>query len=327
MAYPDSEIKTKDSYDLEEILADGFEIIRMYNEEVERPFRDMFTRTVTERQFMSDRPGDMVWPEIGEGEHPVTDSLGERSDITMFVKEYALALDWNRQYVERNGRDRLVREIRELVEGYDKREHKLIFDALKNSAADGSGLWFDPPDRGSYDFSDTHDHTFTSTSDLFGNPWADQSYDTTAAQTATKHVRVAANHLRHHGKRPRICLMSSQFAERFKDELAWEANYHFPMATGLRENGLSDDARVDDVNLVQTPWLNDAGGGSYTFYIVSDDDPIAFNEEVSPTLARNEQGVPLNRANDLFNAHGYARVGLRTVDPLSVVKVTADSVA
>lgn len=321
-----TEVKTKDSYDLTTVLMDGFNTFDVYEEDVEKPFREMFTYSESERVFQTDNYGDMPWDEIAEGEHMGTGSTDDYERY-MTVAEFGRALSWNRQYVERHTREELNRDFQQLVEGYDQMEHDKIMTQLFNSAADGSEIWFDPPDKGSYSFTKTHDHTFGTTDELFTDAFADSSYSAGTAHTPTRHIRVAANHLRHHQKDPQIALVSSQFAERFKDEVAWDASYHFPMANGIRENGLSSDASVDGVNLVQTPWLNDSGGSTYQFYVIADDEPVARNEEVAPTLAANQSGAPLNRADQIFNSHGYARFGLATADPLSVVSVTADNLA
>lgn len=328
MAPRHTQIRTKDNYELTDVLMDGFNTFDVYNDDVDKPFREMFTRSVSERVFQTDRYGKMPWDEIAEGEHMGTGST-EDFEQFMSVAEYGRALGWNRQYIERHTREELNRDFTKLAEGYDEMEHDMILAQLFSAAADGSELWFQPPDKGSYGFTKTHNHTFGSTDALFAeDEFTDQSYAAGAAHTPTKHIRVAANHLKHHQKSPRLALVSSQFAEQFKDEIAWEADYYFPMASDIRERGLSDDAMVDGVRLMETPWLNDLEtADQYQFYVVSDDDPIARNEEVAPTLAANESGAPLNRADQIFNAHGYARFGLAVEDPLSVVSVTADNLA
>lgn len=323
----ETEVKTKDGYDMTTLLMDGMETFEVYNEEAERPFREMFTHSVTSSSFQTDPYGDMEWDKIGEGEHLGTGTI-DRYRQYMTVEEFGRALSWNRRYVEENGREELAAEFTELVEGYDKKEHNVIQQALFNAAADGSELWFDPPDKGAYSFSRSHDHTFTSTDELFYSD--DYGTDSTSgnAHTPTQHIRRANAHLRHHDKDPQVAMVSSQFKEEFVDEVSWEADYHFPMANGLREQDLHDsNARVDGTVLMETPWLNDIGSSGYQFYVVADDDPIAFNEDAPVQLTRGEEGAPLTGPYQLFDAWGYARFGVKVTDPLSVVSVTADNLA
>lgn len=323
-----TQILTKDSYDLTQIMMDGFEVFRFYNDEVEKPFREMFTQSVSDRVFSTDFYADMEWDEIAEGEHLGTGD-GERFNRTMLVKEFGRALGWNRQHVERHSREELVERIEALVSGFDDMEHNAISQVLFNSAADGSELWFKPPSKGSYSFTRMHNHTFGGTDALFANDdFSEGSAGT--AHTAVEHIQQANAHLKHHKKTPAICLMSSQFKRKIVNEMSWDADYHFPEANGLRGTDLEQvNVRIDGIPLVETPWLNDLGtpDGEYTFYVVSSDNPVARNAEVEPEFVRDSTGAPLIRPDQLFTAHGYARTGYATRDPLSVVNVTADILA
>lgn len=323
-----TEVKTKDNYDLTTLLLDGFNTFELYRDEVERPFKELFTYQVSERVFQTDLRGDMEWDELAEGEHFGTGSM-EREDEYMSVREYGRALNWNRHYIERHTREELNRELAELAQGYDKLEHERIMSHLFAGAADGTSIWFEPPDKGKYTFSKTHDHTFANTDELFvSDPYAPQDAGAAGtAHTPTEHIRRGNAHLRHHEKNPRVALCSSQFAEQFVDEVSWEASYYFPMAEGLRSRGLDEaNSRVDGVTLMQTPWIND-NGTDYTFYVVSDDQPIAMNEEAPLQMVENNSQAPIIRTDQLYDAQGYARVGWKVTDPLSIVKVTADNLA
>lgn len=330
MATP-TEIKTKDSYDLTTVLLDGMETFQKYNDEVDRPFKSLFTRSVSERVFSTDLRGDMTWDEVGEGEHMGTGST-ERDDTFMSVSEFGRALNWNRQHIERSTREELNAEFTKLVQGYDKMERNKITTALMSGAHDGStdSLWFEPEDKGEYEFGRDHNHQFASTDDLFYNDEYGTDSTSGTAHTPTEHVRRINAHLRHHEKDPEIVLCSSLFKEEFIDEMAWEADYHFPEASGLRTDGLDEaNARVDGTTLVETPWINDytSPDGTYQLYGVSSDNPIAMNEEVPIQMVNGEAGPPINQADQIFNAHGYARFGLKVDDPLSIVSVTADNLA
>jgi hypothetical protein len=328
MASTHTQILTKDSYDLEQLMLDGFEVFRVYNEEVEKPFREMFTQSVSDRVFNTDFYSEMEWDEIAEGEHLGTGD-GEQFQRSMLVKEFGRALGWNRQHVERHGRSQLVERIEALVEGFDDMEHNAIQNVLFNSAADGSELWFTPPDKGSYEFDRKHNHKFGSTSALFDDDkYADSgAYTADSAHTFFEHIQQANSHLRHHQKDPKASLISSQLKRYIVNEMSWDADYWFPEAENLRGASLEDvNVRIDGVPLIETPWLNDLGDSAeeYKFYTVAGN-PVARNAEVEPEFVRDDTGAPLIRPDHLFTAHGYARVGYTTKDPLAVVEVNADN--
>ncbi|MFC6953775.1 hypothetical protein [Halorubellus litoreus] len=314
--YRKRDLTTKDDVSLTELLIDGMATVDAFNDAA-RPFREMLATTVSDRVFTTAAHGDMTWHELAEGEHARTGDV-TNEQVAFSIAKYGRSLGFTQEFIEDNPADEVLKRFRVLVEGALKKEHEVIFGTIQNGVADGSALWYDVPDYGAYTFSNTHDHTFADTNELFGdaNP-----------RSATAHIREANKQLRHHGKRPSYALISSEFAAEFVDELAWDATFHIPDATSLRSQALPENRIIiDGVTLMQTPWIADTGG-SYEFYVVSDEKPVAFHEARPVTLTQGANGGPVGEPGALIGAYGSARYGTFMADPLAAVKVNADNLA
>jgi len=245
---PHSEILTKDGRTLDEILDLTRELVNGFNE-AERPFRDMFAVEVNQQTFFQDRPNtDLYWDKIAEGEHPrtVVDEDEEGKWITINGDTFAKGLGITRERFEKSTSDQLQRKIETMLEGAANTQDRLIRNIFKQGIADGRQLWYDVPDFGEHSHSDTHNHVFGSTSDLF---------DDSNAHKPHEHVERAKEHLTHHNyDGPFVALISTRFKRKLRDELTWDAQYHIPMANGMRSADVRDlDIIIDNVRMVESP--------------------------------------------------------------------------
>jgi len=312
MAAIHREITTKDDVPLSDLLLDAVAEIEIFNE-AERPFRELMAQNVTERTFRV-HTGDMTWEELAEGEHARTGRL-DSTEMAFSVKKYGRSLGYSQEFIEDNTADIVRREFQELVDGALQKEHEVLFDIVRDGWADGTNLWFDPEDYGAYSFSDTHNHQFADTQELFGGA---------GAKTASGHIREANKEIRHHGKRPTIALMSSDMAGEFVDELAYGADYHIPEAEGLRETALPQTTmKVDGVNLLQTAWLTD----NEVHVVAGEERPIYFHEARPVQLTQGENGGPVGDPGDLLGSYGSVRYGAAIADPLAGLSFVADDLA
>ena len=313
MANPfERELTTKDDIPLSSLMADAYAELELFNE-AERPFRQMLAQDVNERTFRV-HVGDMTWEELAEGEHARTGALSS-TQMAFSVKKFGRSLGWTQEFVEDNSSDMVLRQVRKLLEGALNKEHEVIFDTLKNGVADGSQLWFDPEPFGAYTFSNTHDHTFADSQELFGDA---------NAHSMTAHIREANKELRHHGKTPTVALMSSDLAANFVDELAYEANYLIPEAEGMVSGSVENTLPpVDGVRIYQTAWLT----GDQFYVIAGNEMPIYFHTARPVQFTQGSEGGPVGDPAAMIGAYGSARYGTVMADPLAAVDVTVDNIA
>jgi hypothetical protein len=318
-----TELETKDDIKLSKLFDIAMQKVDLFNE-AERPFRNLFVQEVSEMIFSADHiPADMTWEQVGEGEHPVTGDLPEDKKIAMNVDKYSRALNFSQEFIEDNPSDMVTRRLNAMLQGAIKKEQEVIFNTFKQGIADGGTVWYDVPDYGEYTFSNDHDHTFASTQELFERTGGSD----TNAHAPTEHLREANKEIRHHGRSPEYALCSSEFAAELVNELSWDASYEIPDASNLRSTALPDtQIRIDGTTLFQTPWINDEGASSYTFYMMDGSKPMYFHE-ASPVTLNGMNGAPVRSPGDILGATGSARWGVKMVDPLAGVKVTADNLS
>lgn len=320
------DITTKDDVPLESLLDRTRTIVDHFND-ASRPFRDMFVEQVGQKEF-EELPNDkeVKWNELAEAEHPETVDIGDGVHITMRTQKFGQALHFTQERLQRENADRITRRVNKMLEGYVKRQQDDIYDVLFNGIADGSEeIWYTVDDYGEYTFSQTHSHRFTTTNGLFSSEGMDHPYDATAAQSAQRHVSVAADHLRHHDRNgPYICLTSQKFARRLKDEMDLGTQTYLPEARNLLAQDIQDfDIVVDNCNIVQTPWIM---GDEFMVTEVGNGSPIKYFEEF-PVRFTGPNGAPVRSPGDLIGAYAHANYGLKMVDPLGAVHVEPDNIA
>ncbi|SEL17857.1 histidine phosphatase family protein [Haloferax larsenii] len=319
------ELTTKDDVPLSDLLDYGVELIKTYRE-APRSFLANFTQEVSSRTFLT-RTGDMTWQEAAEMEHARTGTLTSEQ-MAFSVKSYERSLGYSREFIEDNPSEILRAEMQELIKGADTKEFEVLFDVLKNGIADGTQLWYTPQPYAGQSFSNTHDHTFASTQELFE---ADGDSDT-SAHTVAEHIREANKNLRHHGYRPSVALVSHEVANQMVSERTDGMNYHIPEAEGLREGALPENTlKEDGVRFVQTAWLN--GSEEMDVYVLSEGAPIK-THYVRPVEITDNTGAPIGGAGGAFGdqaallgAYGSMRFGAKMADPLAGVKFTIDNLA
>lgn len=316
-------LTTKDDVPLSDLLDYGMNIVDLYNE-APKGFLSTFTQEVSSRVFLQ-RTGDMTWSEVAEMEHARTGTL-DSTQMAFSVRSYSRSLGYSREFVEDNPSEMLRAEFQELVKGAETKSFEVLFDVLKNGVADGTALWYTPEDYAGQSFTDTHDHTYDSTDELFPDDAAG------TAHTVSEHVRAANKDLREHGKRPHTALVSNDVANELIAERKDGTNYHIPEAEGLREGASTEQTlKEDGVTFVQTAWLN--GSESNDVYIIADEKPIK-TSTVRPVELTDNTGAPVGGAGGSFGdpaallgAYGSMRMGAKMADPLGAVKFTADNIA
>ncbi|AGC34282.1 capsid protein [Halorubrum sodomense tailed virus 2] len=316
------EVKTKDGVDLDELLEKSRTLIDIYNDQ-ERPFRDMFAEMVDQQTFYSEpQNADVYWEELAEGEHPRTVGR-EPEDNQIFIrdKKFGRSVGMTQDFIEKHTEERVLRKIRNMLEGADNTMRELIISALETGYAQGQELWYEVPDYGEYQFSQTHSHKFDTTDSLFDNDGTDDT-----AYPAHRHIEKAKQELTHHGfEGPFVALVSSEFKYALRDEIAWDAQYHIPMATGMRSADIFDlDIVIDGVRLVESPWMT---GMKMWVTQANNGSPVKVYED-SPVHLRqgSEGGGPVLSPGDFVGANAYARWGVKNVDPLRAVYVNATQV-
>ena len=314
------ELTTKDDVPLSDLLGYGLELIDTYKE-APRSFLANFTQEVSSRTFLT-RTGDMTWQEAAEMEHARTGTLSSEQ-MAFSVKSYERSLGYSREFIEDNPSEILRAEFQELVKGADTKEFEVLFEVLKHGIADGTELWYTPQPYAGQTFTNTHDHTFADTEELFGDA---------SAHTVAQHIRAANKELREHGYRPQVALVSHEVAGEMVGERKDGMNYHIPEAEGLREGALPETTLVEDgVRFVQTAWLN--GDEEMDVYVLSEGQPIKTNY-VRPVELTDNTGAPIGGAGGSFGdpaallgAYGSMRFGAKMADPLAGVKFTIDNLA
>lgn len=319
---PVHKVTTKDGVPLDELLEQSRRLIDIYNES-ERPFRDMFAEMVNQQTFYDNpQDADVYWEELAEGEHPRTVHR-EPNDNQIFIrdKKYGRSVGLTQDFIEKHTEDRVLRRIRTMLEGADNTLRELIISALENGYAQGQELWYDVPDYGAYTFTQTHSHDYQDTDSLFDNDGTDDT-----AYDAHKHLEKAKQDLTHHGfEGPFAALISSGFKYKLRDEITWDAQYHIPMATGMRSADVADlDIVFDGIHLVESPWMT---GDQFWLTQAQNGSPVKIYEDSPVHMRRgSEGGGPVLSPGDLVGANAYARWGVKNVDPLRAVKVNATQV-
>jgi len=314
------QLNTKDDVPLRKLLGYGTELIDLYNN-APKGFLDQFTQEVSSRVFLQ-RTGEMTWEEVAEGEHAKTGTM-DSTQMAFSVKSYSRSLGYSRDFIEDNPSEMIRAEFQELVSGAETKTFEILFDVIRNGVADGSQLWYTPEDYAGKSFTNTHDHTYVDTQDVFGD---------TNAHAASEHVREVNKDLREHGKTPRVGLCSQEFADALIEERTNGTNYHIPEAEGLREGDSTEQSlREDGVTFVQTAWLN--GSEVNDVYVIAAETPIK-TSTVRPVELTNNTGAPIGGAGGsygdpaaLLGAYGSMRKGAKMADPLAAVKFSFDNVA
>jgi hypothetical protein len=315
------ELHTADGKNIEDLLEMARTLFDRYNE-AERPFKDMFAETVSEQTFYQEpRRDDIYWDKISEGEQPRSMREEDYEDKWMTIRSdtYSKSLGMSQKYIRRTDSSTIVNKLQRMLTGAKNTEEQLIYNTLTNGIIDGSGAWYDIRDFGEYSFANDHSHVFEQTDDLFDDDGTDDT-----AYEAHEHVEEAKRELTHHGMEgPFVALVSNSFKRSLRDELSWDAQYHIPMATGMRSADVQDlDIVIDGVRLVESPWM--AGDKMYVTQ-ASNDSPIKFLED-RPVQVTRPNGAVVRSPGDLLGANATADYGCRMADPLAAVEVNATNV-
>lgn len=301
-------LHTKDGVPLSELLSRAEVELDLFNE-APRVVREMLGQNVDDQVFKV-YTGDMKWEELAEGEHPRTGELASKQ-MAFGVKTFGRSLGITQDLVEDHSADYVLRRIDALAEGAIKKEHEVVFDTIRNAWADGSNLWFTPEDHGAKSFTDSHDHTFADTAELFGDA---------NAHDAREHLELLKETVDEHGKVASVALVGSAVARALKNELTWAASYNIPTFENLRsiafpENGLE----VDGLRVYKSMWLAD----DEIHVVAADEKPLYFHERRPAQLTQGEYGGPVGDPASLLGAYGSARYGAVVPDPLAGAKVVA----
>ena len=316
---PRHEVKTKDGVPLDDLLTKSRRLIDIYND-TERPFRDLFAEMVDQQTFYNEpQNADIYWEELAEGEHPRTVGR-EAEDNQIFIrdKKFGRSVGMTQDFIEKHSEERVMRKIRDMLEGYDNTLQELVMSAFEDGYAQGQELWYDVPDYGAHSFTQNHSHKFADTDSLFDDDGTDDT-----AYEAHRHLENAKQELTHHGfNGPFIALVSTQFKYALRDEISWDAQYHIPMATGMRSADINDlQIVIDGVRLVESPWMQ---GNEFWVTQAANGSPVKIYEDSPVHLRRgSEGGGPVYSPGDLVGANAYARVGVKNVDPLRAVYANA----
>lgn len=312
-------VTTKDDVPLKELFETTTGIVNIFNE-AQRPFRDLFAEQVDQQTFTQDpNGGELTWEELAEGEAPRTGDVEESQRVTVRIGKYGRALGFSQDFIEDHTESQVLKRFRKMVAGAKEREEQVIFNALKDGIADGRKLWYDVPDYGEYTFTNTHDHYFDNTDELFPDSASGTAHE------VHSHISKAKADLTHHGfTGPFVALVSSSLKRQLRDEVSWDAQYHVPMASNMRSADVMDlDIIIDGVRIIETPWItNDE------FYItqVNNDSPLKFYER-RPVQVTAPNGGRANMPGELIGASGSARFGVKMVDPIRAAYVNADQIS
>jgi hypothetical protein len=315
------ELHTADGKNIEDLLEMARTLFDRYNE-AERPFKEMFAETVSEQTFYQEpRRDDIYWDKISEGEQPRSMREEDYEDKWMTIRSdtYSKSLGMSQKYIRRTDSSTIVNKLQRMLTGAKNTEEQLIYNTLTNGIIDGSGAWYDIRDFGEYSFSNSHSHVFNETDDLFDDDGTDDT-----AYEAHEHIEEGKRELTHHGMDgPFVALVSNSFKRSLRDELSWDAQYHIPMATGMRSADVQDlDIVIDGVRLVESPWM---AGDKFYLTQASNDSPIKFLED-RPVQVTRPNGAVVRSPGDLLGANATADYGCRMADPLAAVEVNATNV-
>lgn len=315
------ELHTADGVAIDDLLEKARVLFDRYNDS-ERPFRAMFAETVSEQTFYQEaEQDDVYWDELSEGEQPRAMRHEDNDGKWMTIRgtTYSKSLGFSQKYIRRTPSEEVLRKLTNLLQGAKNTEEQLIYNTLQNGIIDGSGAWYDIKDYGEYQFDNTHNHVFGDTDSLFDDDGVDDT-----AYEAHEHIEEAKRELTHHGMEgPFVALVSNKFKRSLRDEVSWDAQYHVPMANGMRSADVQElDIVIDGVSLVESPWM--AGEKMYVTQ-AANDSPIKFLEE-RPVQATRPNGAVVRSPGDLLGANAEADYGCRMADPLAAVEVVASNV-
>lgn len=322
MSVRDPEIYTADDVPLTEVAENAQQIVDYFNNEAEQPFMEIFVDEVDQQTFIQEiseaRPD--TFDRLAEGEFPSFQndtSLPQYNELTIRATEYGKALGMTQKFIENATSDQLQDKINEVVEGATETQMEDVFDLVSNATYDGSGdLWFEVPDYGSYTFDDTHSHVIPDTNTLMNDVgMPDEAND---GFTAMEHFEAAAEHLRHHGwtTGQKVALVSKDWKFKLKQELTHEADYHIPMADGLRETDIRNfEPQPGGVMVMQSPYLT---GDEFIVYDAGIQ-PIKMYVERDLQLTQ-PQGGPVQHPGDLINGSATMSYGMACTNPLAMVE-------
>jgi hypothetical protein len=310
------ELHTADGKNIEDLLEMARTLFDRYND-AEKPFTEMFAETVSEQTFYQEpRRDDIYWDKLSEGEQPRAMREEDYDDKWMTIRSdtYSKSLGMSQKYIRRTPSSEIIDKLQRLLTGAKNTEEQLIYNTLTNGIIDGTGEWYDIRDYGEHTFDDSHSHVFGSTDELFPDTTDGTSHE------AHEHIEEAKRELTHHGMDgPFVALVSNSFKRQLRDQLSWDAQYHIPMATGMRSADVQDlDIVIDGVRLVENPWM---AGDKFYVTQASNDSPIKFLED-RPVQATRPNGALVRSPGDLLGANATADYGCRMVDPLAAVEVT-----
>lgn len=314
------ELTTKDDVPLRELLDMGEQIIDVFNNDAEFPFRDLFVTSVGQQMWKQYAPGEFEWEELAEGEAPRT---GEESDpeyTAVEVAKYGRSLGMTQEFVEDHEAEFVQRRFEKLVEGAAELQREHILRVIDNGIADGRNLWYTVDDYGAYEFNQDHNHRFTSTDEL----GTQHGFSSGTALTPHKHIELAMDELRHHGKGDQVvALCGAGFKRKLRDEITWNADYHIPEASNLRTRDLwrGDIPNIDGAAIMQTAWLT---GDDFYLVDTGTESPVKMHEKRPVQLTR-PQGGQVQHPGELLGASGTGRWGFKFVDPLDAVYVSPDN--
>jgi hypothetical protein len=239
--------------------------------------------------------------------------------MTIRSKTYSKSLGFSQKYIRRTPSSEIMTKLRNLLTGAKNTEEQLIYQTLTNGIIDGSGAWYDIRDYGEYSFSNSHSHVFNDTDSLFDDDGTDDT-----AYEAHEHIEEAKRELTHHGMDgPFVALVSNSFKRSLRDEISWDAQYHVPMANGMRSADVQDlDIVIDGVSLIESPWMK---GDKMYVTQAQNDSPVKFLED-RPVQVTRPNGAVVRSPGDLLGANAEADYGCRMADPLAAVEVHATNV-
>jgi hypothetical protein len=327
------EILTKDDVPLYEVGDTTMEMLELFQEQADRGFIDMVSQEVDSRTFLA-RTGDMTWDEVAELEQAHTGSIDDYQ-MAFSVDTYAKSLGLTREFVEDSPRELIEDHIAEVIEGGRKKMFDVVFDVMRNGIADGSQLWYKPQDYGAYEFTDTHNHTYTGLNNN-ANDTSKVLFDDSSAHSPTETVRELSHELTHHGYTPDMAVTTQGLADKFIEERTEGAgaNYYTPQAENLQDSQFNDGDRIpiqpNGVTIMQTAWLQPDGNGDHPFYLFdSDQNPVKRNTVRAMELTDNT-GAPVGGAGgfrgasgELLGAYGTMRFGTKFGDPIAGTKIEA----
>lgn len=316
------QVYTKDDVPLVEIAENAQKIVDYFNNEADVPFRDIFVDELDQQTFIQEineaRPDE--FDRLSEGEFPSfqNDTSKPRyNELTIRAEEYGKAMGLTQRYVENATSEQVQRKVDEVVEGATETMMTTIFDVMFDSVYDGSGdLWFEVPDYGSYTFDQSHSHQIPDSQTLMDDAGIPDSGD---GYTAGQHFEAAAEHLRHHGwtNGEKVALVSKDWKFKLKQELTYDADYHIPMASNLRNTSIRemDAYSPGGVTVIQSPWLT---GDEFLLYDTGIM-PVKMYTERELQLTQ-PQGGPVMHPGDLLNGSATMSFGVACTNPLGMLE-------